>query len=107
MRSLLVCGLIAVLGAGCASSERMNRMSGGVFQEYSAPKSYRIRSQKFQAKTRALEKAGIGTVGGVEGTPVNVWPFFFSSDSSSANSRAVWSWLPATLESLPSKKTIR
>ena len=80
MRMLLVCGLIAVLCAGCASSERMNRMSGGVFQEYSAPKSFRIRSQKFQAKTRALEKAGKVDVGDVEGTPVNVWPFFFSSD---------------------------
>ena len=80
MRGLLVGGLIAMLGAGCASSERMNRMSGGVFQEYSAPKSYRIRSQKFQAKTRALEKAGKVDVGNVEGTPVNVWPFFFSSD---------------------------
>jgi len=80
MRVLLVGGLIAVLSAGCASSERMSRMSGGVFQEYSAPKSYRIRSQKFQAKTRALEKAGKADIGNVEGTPVNVWPFFFSSD---------------------------
>ena len=80
MRVLLVGGLIAILGAGCASSERMNRMSGGVFQEYSAPKNYRIRSQKFQAKTRALEKAGKVDVGNVEGAPVNVWPFFFSSD---------------------------
>ena len=69
-----------LLLAGCASSERMNRMSGGVFQEYSAPKSYRIRSEKFQAKTRRLESGRTDRIGHVENTPVNVWPFCFSSD---------------------------
>ena len=79
MRILWVFPLFFLL-AGCASSERMNRMSGGVFQEYSAPKSYRIRSQKFQAKTRRLESGRTDRIGQVENTPVNVWPFWFSSD---------------------------
>ena len=59
--------LFAVLLSGCASSERMSRMSGGVFQEYSAPKSYRIRSEKFQAKTRQLETGRNPPIGGIEG----------------------------------------
>ena len=78
---------ISILLAGCASSERMNRMSGGVFQEYSAPKSYRIRSQKFQAKSRRLESGRTDRIGQVENTPVNVWPFWFSSDYYTA---ALW-----------------
>ena len=79
MRYLWLIPAVLLL-AGCASSERMNRMSGGVFQEYSAPKSYRIRSEKFQAKTRRLESGRTDRIGHVENTPVNVWPFCFSSD---------------------------
>jgi hypothetical protein len=65
---------------GCASSERMSRMSGGVLQEYSAPQDRRIRSEKFQKHTKQHEKARSDFVGKVEETPVNVWPFFFSSE---------------------------
>ena len=65
---------------GCASSERMSRMSGGVIQEYSAPQSKRIRSEKFQKHTKAREKARRDLVGKVEDTPVNIWPFFFGSE---------------------------
>jgi hypothetical protein len=79
MRTLCLLPVFFLL-AGCASSERMNRMSGGVFQEYSAPKSYRIRSQKFQAKSRRLESGRTDRIGQVENAPVNVWPFCFSSD---------------------------
>ena len=37
-----------VLLNGCASSDRMIRMSGGVVDNYSIPSSYRIRSEKYQ-----------------------------------------------------------
>jgi hypothetical protein len=73
--SVLVLGL-----CGCASSERMARMSGGVVQEYSAPSKQRIRSEKFQKHTRKQNKPRTDIVGKVEETPVNIWPFFFGSE---------------------------
>ena len=42
--------LSAFLLAGCASSERMMRTSGGVFQDYSAPTKSRLTSGKFPDK---------------------------------------------------------
>ena len=75
-----VLAVLALSLWGCASSERMNRMSGGVIQEYSAPRSKRIRSEKFQKHTKSQEKARQDLVGKVEETPVNIWPFFFSSE---------------------------
>ena len=75
---------------GCASSERMARMSGGVIQEYSAPQSRRIRSEKFQKHTKSHEKARQDLVGKVEETPVNIWPFFFSSEYYTA---IMWPWI--------------
>ena len=45
---LLIIG--SVLLSGCVSSQRMARMSGGVFDEYSAPPSYRLRSKKSRKK---------------------------------------------------------
>ena len=75
---------------GCASSERMNRMSGGVIREYSAPQSKRIRSEKFQKHTKKQEKARHDLVGKVEDTPVNIWPFFFSSEYYTA---IMWPWI--------------
>ena len=80
---IFLTALAVVLAAGlwgCASSERMSRMSGGVFQEYAAPHDRRIRSERFQKHTKKHEKARSDLVGRVEETPVNVWPFFFSSE---------------------------
>ncbi|MBQ6353068.1 MAG: hypothetical protein IJJ28_07365 [Lentisphaeria bacterium] len=65
---------------GCASTERMSRMSGGVIQEYSVPSQQRIRSEKFQKHTKQFAKPRDGLVGKVEETPVNIWPFFFRSE---------------------------
>ncbi len=80
---LPVAAALVVLGlAGCASSERMARMSGGVFDEYSVPKSQRLRSEKFQKKTEnfaGVKRSGGATVGFRENL-VNIWPFFFRSD---------------------------
>ena len=83
MKRFLPMALAATLAAalaGCASSERMARMSGGVVQEYSAPSKQRIRSEKFQKHTKKQNKARNDIIGKVEETPVNVWPFFFSSE---------------------------
>ena len=38
--------LTLAVAAGCASSERMVRMSGGVLDSYSAPQKHRLRSEK-------------------------------------------------------------
>ena len=47
---------VVLIFCGCASSERMARLSGGVVQEYSAPQDHRLRSMKYQAKTRKYAK---------------------------------------------------
>ena len=75
--------LIALLTAGCASSERMSRMSGGVFQEYSAPKANRlqsvaIRSSKNNPRYETRYPA-VPQTAWTDATPVNAWPFFFRS----------------------------
>lgn len=77
---LVFLSFLTVLFFGCASSERMARMSGGVVQEYSAPSKMRIRSEKFQKHTRKQNKPQLGIVGKVEETPINIWPFFFGSE---------------------------
>ena len=87
---LMAVSAAALALCGCASSERMNRMSGGVIQEYSAPQSKRIRSKRFQKHTKAQEKARQDLVGKVEETPVNIWPFFFSSEYYTA---IMWPWI--------------
>lgn len=72
-----------VLLAGCASSERAFRMSGGVFTSYTAPKNYRLRSEKFQRyETHSLPlRSGKDAVGGLDKTLVNIWPFYFRSNN--------------------------
>ncbi len=80
---IAVSGVLFLLGlAGCASSERMARMSGGVFDEYSVPKSQRVRSEKFQKKTESFAgaKRSGRTTPALHETLINVWPFFFRSD---------------------------
>ena len=69
---------VVLIFCGCASSERMARLSGGVVQEYSAPQDHRLRSMKYQAKTRKYAKKQ-GKF--AEKSLVNIWPFFYRSDS--------------------------
>lgn len=74
---------VMILIAGCASSDRMVRMSGGVFDEYSVPKSSRIRSEKYQKMSREFSssrRANKMDVAGLDDTLVNIWPFFFRSN---------------------------
>ena len=76
-------GIVLLTVAGCASSERMNRISGGVIEEYSAPASYRIRSKKFQAVNQKLstpERAAKGGIPDFDKPLLNLWPFYFRSD---------------------------
>ena len=83
-RSPLFFALLLLTAAGCASSDRMVRMSGGVFDEYSAPKSSRLRSEKYQRVSRELSsssRANRSTVSGMDDTLVNIWPFFFRSNA--------------------------
>ena len=73
-----------VLLTGCASSERMTRLSGGVVDEYSAPSSYRLRSKKFQQVTPKISSPARSEkiqVAGLNDTLVNIWPFFFRSNA--------------------------
>ena len=87
MKNFYLYGLIislAITLCGCASSERMTRLSGGVVDEYSAPKSYRIRSQKYQKVTPKLSSPGRSEklkIAGLDDTLVNIWPFFFRSNN--------------------------
>ncbi len=79
----------ALLAGGCASSERMARLSGGVVNEYSAPQSHRLRSEKFQAKTGVFSSAArtrptTAELGDLDARLVNIWPFFFSSNAYTA-----------------------
>lgn len=82
-RTAIFSGTIILLSlAGCASSERMSRMSGGVFEEYSLPKSQRLRAEKFQRKTETFsdaKRAG-STALGLHDNLINIWPFFFRSN---------------------------
>ncbi len=83
MKKLFFPLLMTVL-AGCASSDRMARMSAGVFDEYSAPKSSRIRSEKYQKMSREFSsshRANKVDVAGMNDTLVNIWPFFFRSNA--------------------------
>ena len=76
-------GIVLLTVAGCASSERMMRISGGVVDEYSAPASYRIRSKKFQAVNRKFstpERAAKSGITDFDKPLVNLWPFYFRSD---------------------------
>lgn len=66
---------------GCASSERMARISGDVVENYSVPKSHRIRSEKYQKVRMAdsdyrMEKSSVE----FNKSLINLWPFFFRSD---------------------------
>ena len=74
----------ALLLTGCASSDRMMRTSGGVLSEYSAPKSARIRSEKYQRVSRELSssvRSNKVKVSGLDDTLINIWPFFFRSNA--------------------------
>ena len=83
MKKSLLMALFLLLIAGCASTDRMVRMSGGVFDEYSAPKSSRLRSQKYQKVSKELSSINHGNkvqVAGMNDTLINIWPFFFRSN---------------------------
>ncbi|MBQ9770344.1 MAG: hypothetical protein IJW23_00820 [Lentisphaeria bacterium] len=71
----------AVLFSGCVSTDRMSRMSGGVFGEYSAPPKYRLRSEKFLKKTPhhadSSKRSNKTEIAGLDDTLINVWPFYF------------------------------
>ena len=74
----------SVLLSGCVSTDRMARMSGGVFSEYSAPPTYRLRSEKFMRKTPhadSIKRSNKTEIAGVNETLINVWPFFFRNAS--------------------------
>ena len=81
MRRLLWCTAACLLLCGCASSERMARLSGGVVQKHSAPRQERLRSVRFQKGSAAQVRQGPPErLNFSERSLINVWPFFFRSD---------------------------
>ena len=81
MKNLLLPLFCSFFLWGCASSERMARLSGGVVQEYSAPRKHRLRSEKFQNKTESFSRQKQSVRKGFsEKSLINIWPFFFRSD---------------------------
>ena len=82
--SFVFAALALLFIAGCASSERMARLSGGVIDEYSVPKSYRVRSEKYMKVTQASLKdrsAKQKKIGDLNESLVNIWPFYFRSQN--------------------------
>ena len=80
--SFVFAALALLFIAGCASSERMARLSGGVIDEYSVPKSYRVRSEKYMKVTQSSLKdrsAKQKKIGDLNESLVNIWPFYFRS----------------------------
>ena len=62
----------------------MTRLSGGVVDEYSTPQSYRLRSKKYQQQTpkhSSAERAAKSNIAGLDDTLINIWPFFFRSNT--------------------------
>ena len=81
MRRLLYCAAACLLLCGCASSERMARLSGGVVQKHSAPRQERLRSVRFRKGSAAQVRQGPPErLNFSERSLINVWPFFFRSD---------------------------
>lgn len=73
----------AIILSGCASSERAFRMSGGVLDTYSAPKSFRTRSDKFRKieQNSIPKRANKPEVSGINETLINIWPFYFRNQN--------------------------
>ena len=81
MKKFLWCAASCLLLCGCASSERMARLSGGVVREHSAPRKERLRSVRFQKGSAAQVRQGPPErLNFSERSLVNVWPFFYRSD---------------------------
>ena len=70
--------LIAAILSGCASSDRMLRLSGGIAQEYSVPKKHRLRSAQYQIKTQTHSRVKHNFS---KESLINLWPFFFRTDA--------------------------
>ena len=75
---------VLLLCCGCASSDRMLRMSGGVLEEYSVPKSSRLRAEKYQRVSSHISsprRSNKMVLAGMDDTLINIWPFFFRNNA--------------------------
>ena len=80
MKRFLLSAAAAALLCGCASSERMARLSGGVLQKHSAPRTERVRSARFQVTSNPHIRKDASGRSDLSGQPlVNIWPFFVRS----------------------------
>lgn len=80
MKRLLLSAAATALLCGCASSERMARLSGGVLQKHSAPRTERVRSVRFQVTSNPHIRKDASENRDFSGqTLVNIWPFFVRS----------------------------
>jgi len=81
MKRLIPIVAAGLLLAGCASSERMARLSGGVVRKHSAPRTERLRSVRFQKGAAAQVRPTVPQRGDFsEKSLINIWPFFYRSD---------------------------
>ena len=81
MKRLFLCAASCLFLCGCASSERMARLSGGVVQKHSAPRTERLRSDRFQKGSAAQVRQTVPRRADFsEKSLVNIWPFFFRAD---------------------------
>jgi len=82
IRILFLPFLLPLLSAGCASSDRMARLSGGVLDEYAPPPATRLRAERYRKQPQNLasfERANRSGIAAVDAPPLNLWPFFFRS----------------------------
>ncbi len=71
--------VIISCAAGCASSERMVRLSGGVLSSYNVPHRNRIQSAKFK-KIQSKNQDNLNeNIADFDKVLVNFWPIFFRS----------------------------
>ncbi len=68
--------VFSLLFCSCASSERMLRMSGGVFGESSLPAPERV-SRKQNIPAKMVDRKHVERVGTFQDSLINLWPFFY------------------------------
>ena len=76
MKKKLLPLLLVLLFAGCASSERMMRLSPASARAYSAPDAKRLKGASF----RKMPQKKVENKTLAEENVINVWPFFLKND---------------------------
>ena len=69
--------LSSLFFVSCASSERMARMSGGVFGDSKLPAYNRIEGSRQKISSAVIERKTFEMTGKFDDSLINIWPFFY------------------------------